>query len=149
MMHGNAADRAHLALVDDDTHSARMMIRMLLAHGAPSVDWMADADLAETTLRAALGPTGKDAPALVLVDLKSSSEATADFVSRLRSMPGSSELLIAAIAPSLERAHREPLLIAGADAVFQRHADANAYRREAASIVSFWVQHQHLEAVGT
>ena len=64
-------------------------------------------------------------------------------------MPQASSLLVAAMAPSLERAHREPLLVAGADAVFQRHADANAYRCEAASIVSFWVQHQHLEAVGT
>ena len=148
-MHGNAADRAHLALVDDDTHSARMMIRMLLAHGAPSVDWLADAEVAEATLRANATRTGAELPALVLVDLKSSSRATADFISRLRAAPGASSLLIAALAPSLERAYREPLLVAGADAVFQRHADANAYRREAASIVSFWVQHQRLEAVGT
>lgn len=148
-MNGNAADRAHLALVDDDTHSARMMIRMLLAHGAPSVDWLADAGVAETTFRASLAQTGSELPALVLVDLKSSSRATADFVSRLRAMPGASDLLIVAMAPSLERSCREPLLVAGVDAVFQRHADANAYRREAASIVSFWVQHQRLEAVGT
>ena len=148
-MYGNAAGRAHLALVDDDTHSARMMIRMLLAHGAPSVDWLADADVAETTFRDILTGTGKGLPALVLVDLKSSSRATADFISGLRALPGASDLLIAAMSPSLERAYREPLLAAGADAVFQRHAEANAYRREAASIVSFWVQNQHLEAVGT
>ncbi len=148
-MNGTAAGRAHLALVDDDTHSARMMIRMLLAHGAPSVDWLSDAQTAETTFRDTLARTGDDLPALVIVDLKSSSKATAEFVSRLRSMPGTADLLVAAMAPSLERAYREPLLVAGADAVFQRHADANAYRREAASIVSFWVQHQRLEAVGT
>lgn len=148
-MNGNAAGRAYLALVDDDTHSARMMIRMLLAHGAPSVDWLAGADVAETTLRDALGRTGTELPALVLVDLKSSSRATAEFVSLLRSLPGAGDLLIAAMSPSLERTYREPLLVAGVDAVFQRHADANAYRREAASIVSFGVQHQRLEAVGT
>ena len=148
-MHGNAADRAHLALVDDDTHSARMIIWMLLAHSAPSVDFLAIFMAADMTLRDTLARTGSEVPALVLVDLKSSSRATADFVSRLRSMPGGSELLIAAMAPSLERAYREPLLVAGVDAVFQRHAEANAYRREAASIVSFWVQHQRLEAVGT
>lgn len=148
-MNDNAADRARLALVDDDTHSARMMTRMLLAHGAPSVDWLADAELAESTFRDALSRTGGDRPALIVVDLKSSSRATAEFVSRLRAMPGSSELLIAAMAPSLERAHRDPLLVAGADAVFQRHAEANSYRREAASIVGFWAQHQRLEAVGT
>jgi len=148
-MYGNAAGSAHLALVDDDTHSARMMIRMLLAHGAPSVDWLADADAAETRFRDNSDVPGNDLPALVIVDLKSSSRATADFIARLRAMPQASSLLVAAMAPSLERAHREPLLVAGADAVFQRHADANAYRREAASIVSFWVQHQHLEAVGT
>ena len=148
-MNGSAAGRAYLALVDDDTHSARMMIRMLLAHGAPSVDWLSDVDAAETTFRDNLARTGVELPALVLVDLKSSSQATADFVARLRAMPGASDLLIAAMAPSLERPYREPLLVAGVDAVFQRHADAHAYRREAASIVSFWVQHQRLEAVGT
>lgn len=148
-MYGNAAGRAHLALVDDDTHSARMMIRMLLAHGAPSVDWLAAADVAEKTFLDENAGTSGDLPALVLVDLKSSSRATADFISRLRAMPKTADLLIAAMASDLDRSHREPLLIAGADAVFQRHADANAYRREAASIVSFWVQHQRLEAVGT
>lgn len=148
-MNGNAAGHAYMALVDDDTHSARMMIRMLLAHGAPSVDWLADGNAAKASLEDLLNSTAQNLPALVLVDLKASSQATADFVSWLRTLAGGGELLVGAMAPSLERHHREPLLAAGADAVFERHADLAAYRREAASIVGFWVQHQHLEAVGT
>lgn len=148
-MNGNAAGRAYMALVDDDTHSARMMIRMLLAHGAPSVDWLADEEVARTTFEELLGGPGRNMPSLVLVDLKSSSRATADFVSWLRTLPGGGELIVGAMAPNLERYFREPLLAAGADAVFERHGDLADYRREAASIVSFWVHNQHLDAVGT
>ncbi len=51
--------------------------------------------------------------------------------------------------PDLERETREALSVAGADAVFERQADIDSYRREAAAIVSFWVRNQHLDAVGT
>ena len=37
----------------------------------------------------------------------------------------------------------------GAAAVFERHGELNAYRREAANIVGFWVRTQRLDAVGT
>jgi len=138
-----------LALVDDDSHSARMMIRMLLAHGAPSVSWLDGEGMASGELRKLLEDGTATIPALVIVDLKSSSTATQDFVSALRAMPGGDALLIAAVSSTLEREPRELLLNAGADAVFQRHADINFFRREAAAIVSFWVRNQHLDAVGT
>ena len=53
------------------------------------------------------------------------------------------------MAPTLDRTTRENLLDAGADAVFERHAELQAYRAEAAAIVSFWVRNQRLDAVGT
>ena len=79
---------------------------------------------------------------------KASSAATPDFIAGLRKLEGAADLLIVAMAPSLERDVRDVLIAAGAEAVFQRHADFEAYRREAASLVSFWVRNQRLNAIG-
>lgn len=143
------AGQPFMALVDDDSHSARLMIRMLLAHGAPSVSWLNGEALATAEIHRLLDDDRATIPGLVVVDLKSSSEATLEFITKLRAMRDGHSLLIAAIAASLEREPGEALLSAGADAVFERHADINSYRREAAAIVSFWVRNQHLDAVGT
>jgi CheY-like chemotaxis protein len=143
------AGQPFMALVDDDSHSARLMIRMLLAHGAPSVSWLNGEALATAELGKLLEDDSAAIPGLVIVDLKRSSAATADFIVKLRGMRDGRSLLIAAIAPSLEREGRDALLAAGADAVFERQADINSFRREAAAIVSFWVRNQHLDAVGT
>lgn len=136
-----------IALVDDDFHSARLMMRMLAAHSGPQVEWLSEAGTALETLAGydALPPiNGK---CMVLVDLKASSNASRDFIIELlRRAPG---LLVVAMAPTLDRETRNALLDAGAAAVFERHAELNAYRREAASIVGFWVRSRRLDAVGT
>lgn len=148
-MNGHTGGQPYFALVDDDLHSARLLMRMLTAHSAPTVIWQENASLALTELEGCLANDNASIPALVLVDLKSSSEATEQFVKQLHALPGASSLLVAAVAPSLERVRRDALLDAGADAVFQRHADLDFYRREAAAIISFWVRNQRLDAVGT
>jgi CheY-like chemotaxis protein len=136
-----------IVLVDDDFHSTRLMVRMLNAHGGPQVETIGDAGMAleALTQRAALCPAGEQP--MVIVDLKASSCATAEFIADLRlAAPG---LLVVAMSPSLDRLCRDKLLDAGAAAVFERHADLNLYRREAASIVAYWVRGQRLNAVGT
>lgn len=143
------AGQPFLALVDDDSHSARLMIRMLLAHGAPSVSWLNGEAAATAELGKLLDDDNAALPGLVLVDLKSSSTATRDFIAKLRGMRDGRSLLIGAVAPNLERETRDVFLAAGADAVFERQAEINSFRREAAAIVSFWVRNQHLDAVGT
>ncbi len=148
-MNSHGAAQPFMALVDDDSHSARLMIRMLLAHGAPSVSWLDGEVTASTELGKLLDDRKATLPGLVIVDLKSSSTATADFIRKLRGMQDGTALLIAAMASTLDREVREVLLEAGADAVFERQADIDFYRREAAAIVSFWVRNQRLEAVGT
>lgn len=148
-MTARLSGQPYLALVDDDSHSARLQIRMLLAHGAPSVSWLQGGEAAMAELATQLQAGGLDLPGLVIVDLKSNSEATATFVRGLRALPGGSGLLIAAMAQVPARDSRDALEAAGADAVFERHAEVESYRREAASIVRFWVRHQHLDAVGT
>lgn len=143
------AGQPFMVLVDDDSHSARLMIRMLLAHGAPSVSWLNGEALATAEIGKLLENEHAPIPGLAIIDLKDTSNATGDFIAKLRAMPDGHALLIAAMAPNLDREPREALLAAGADAVFERHADINTYRREAAAIVSFWVRNQHLDAVGT
>ena len=135
-----------IALVDDDFYSARLMTRMLAAHGGPSVSLLSNPDEAVAHL-ATLAETDEPGGCMVVVDLKSSSGATGEFIARLkRSAPS---LLVVAMAPSLDRDTRNTLHDAGAAAVFERHADLDLYRREAASIVAFWVRNQRLDAVGT
>ena len=138
-----------LVLVDDDPHSARLLTRMLLAHGAPSIQWIESSAEGLSQIKELLSGTAKHLPGLVIVDLKASSTASAEFIAEVTGLERSRSLVIAAMAPSLDRATRESLLDAGADAVFERHADLQAYRAEAAAIVSFWVRNQRLDAVGT
>jgi hypothetical protein len=113
------------------------------------VSWLNGEALATAELGKTLDDDRAPLPGLVIVDLKNSSAATRDFIVKLRAMRDGRSLLIAAIAPSLEKDVRDVLLNAGADAVFERRADINSFRREAAAIVSFWVRNQHLDAVGT
>lgn len=148
-MTSHGAVQPFMVLVDDDSHSARLMIRMLLAHGAPSVSWLDNEAVATAELGQLLNNSRATLPGLVIVDLKSSSTATADFIAKLRGMKDGPALLIAAMSSTLDREVREVLLNAGADAVFERQANIDFYRREAAAIVSFWVRNQRLEAVGT
>lgn len=136
-------------LVDDDGHSARLLTRMLFAHGAPSIEWIESSEAGLSQIKSLLLDRARTLPGLVVVDLKSSSTASAEFVSKIASLPRSQSLLIAVMVAEPNRVTRERLLEAGADAVFERHADLQAYRAEAAAIVSFWVRNQRLEAVGT
>jgi CheY-like chemotaxis protein len=149
MNYMTTAPQPFLALVDDDLHSSRLMTRMLLAHGAPSVEALEGSRAAAAKLGPLLADPHAQLPGLVLVDLKETADATRDFIAGLVKLPRGGELVVAAMAPSLERETRDGLLQAGATAVFQRHADMDAYRREAAAIVSFWVRHQRLNAIGT
>jgi CheY-like chemotaxis protein len=131
-----------IALVDDDFHSARLMTRTLEACGAPSISRMPNAEHALDVLA---GLTAQ-AEILAVVDLKSSSTATRDFIERLKTRAPS--VLVVAIATSLDRETRGKLIEAGAAAVFERHSDIALYRREAASIVNFWAR-QRLDRTGT
>lgn len=143
-----ASARPFVALVDDDSHSARLITRMLLAHGSPEVRWLDGPVNGTEAIAEMLADPTAARPSLVIVDLKTSSAATRDFVSALRRGPGGSSLLIVAMAPVLDKDIRDTLIDGGADAVFQRHAELESYRREVASIVSYWVRNQRLHAIG-
>lgn len=139
----------YMALVDNDPHSARLLTRMLLAHGAPSIRWMETAQAATTELATLLASRHGHVPDLLIVDLKDGPQASREFIAMVRALPRSHQLMIAALAPALERHERDALFDAGADAVFERHADVESYREEAAGIVSFWVRSHRLDAVGS
>ena len=136
-----------IVLVDDDFHSARLLTRMLVAHGGPVVERFNDPEAALQALAAIDAAAPGAVQCVVVVDLKTSSTATHDFIVRLKH--DSPSLVVVAMSPSLDRGTRNGLLDAGAAAVFERHGELNAYRREAANIVGFWVRSQRLDAVGT
>lgn len=137
-----------VALVDDDQHSAQLLTRMLLAHGSPRVQWYGDAQTGHATLTGTLMDPRATWPGLIIIDLKAHSQANADFLRSIQPMAHRKGVNAVVMAPSAETAQRNALEQAGAAAVFQRHSERDAYRREAASLVSFWARSQRLDAVG-
>ena len=138
----------YIALVDDDAHSARLLTRMLLAHGSPRIADFASAADAVTQLTPVLSQGPQAWPSMLIVDLKSHSVANLEFVTALAPIIGKLDIPLVVMAQSAERPSASALHDAGAAAVFTRHADREAYRREAANIVSFWARCQRLDAVG-
>ncbi|MDB5529695.1 MAG: response regulator transcription factor [Devosia sp.] len=136
----------YYALVDDDAHSAHLLTRMLLAHGAPRIVTFANATDAIARLFPSLA-TPATWPSLVIIDLKAHSAANLEFVALLAPVIGN-DIPVVVMAQRPDRQHIADLHDAGADAVFTRHAERDAYRREAANIVSFWARSQRLDAVG-
>ena len=67
---------------------------------------------------------------------------------RMLAIANALEGMSQAEAARLVSMERQALHDAGASAVFFRQADLDAYRHEAAAIVSFWARHQRLDAVG-
>lgn len=141
-------DTPFIALIDDDGHSAHLLTRMLLAHGAPDVRHFDTAESGEDFLSITLADTGLEWPGLVIVDLKAHSGANLEFVARKQALLRQKGIPLAVMMQPTDRAGRQALQDAGASVVFFRQAELSAYRHEAASIVSFWARHQRLDAVG-
>lgn len=147
-LNGHVEKAPFVALVDDDQQSAQLLTRMLLAHGSPAIRWYGDAAAGHDMLASAVADTASDWPGLVIVDLKSHSGANVEFLRSIQSVIRNTGLPVVAMTQCAERVSRDTLLEAGATTVFFRHAELGAYRREAASLVSFWARSQRLEAVG-
>lgn len=137
-----------VALVDDDRHSAHLLTRMLLAHGSPDIQWYGGAADGRLMLANVLADPAANWPGLLIVDLKAHSDANLEFVASIQSLARQKGVPVVVMSAPLDRQGREALHDAGASAVFFRYAELDAYRREAAGIVSFWARSQRLDAVG-
>lgn len=132
-------DQPLIALADDDTESARAMLRTLAELGQRRVKWHGDAERSLRLFAETFRQDRRRWPSLIIVDLKSSVSANADFIRALADI--ATPPLVVALAPSLERDTRTALITAGAAAVFERHTDPVAYQREIASLVGFLDRH--------
>ncbi len=147
-MQPDISDPPFIVLIDDDDHSAYLLTRMLAAHGAPPVRHFAAEDDGEWALLAILNDHELTWPGLVIVDLKANSGANLAFVTRISGLLRQKGIPLVVMVPPTDRQGRQPLLDAGASAIFFRQAELDAYRREVAAIVSFWARHQCLDAIG-
>ena len=143
-----SGDQPFIALIDDDGHSAHLLTRMLLAHGAPDVRHFNLPTAGEAFLTATLADANREWPGLVIVDLKAHSGANLEFVIRNQALLRQKGIPLAVMTQPMDRAGCEALREAGASVVFFRQADLDAYRHEAAAMVSFWARYQRLDAVG-
>jgi DNA-binding response OmpR family regulator len=141
-------DTPFIALIDDDGHSAHLLTRMLLAHGAPEVKHFDGAADGEAFLANTLADVNCEWPGMVIVDLKAHSGANLDFLARNQALLRQKGIPLAVMTQTTDRATRQSLHDAGASAVFFRQAELDAYRHEAAAMVSFWARNQRLDAVG-
>lgn len=147
-MNTSVENASYIALVDDDEHSARLLTRMLLAHGSPLVTWLGGADDGRECLQKVLADPNANWPSLVIVDLKSHSGANLEFLASLGTLIRQKGVPLAVMSQDMELETQAAIKAAGAGAVFLRQAEREAYRRETAAIVSFWARHQRLDAVG-
>lgn len=141
-------DEPFIVLIDDDGHSAHLLTRMLAAHGAPEIRHFASAEEGEEQLAAMVRDVRNVWPSLVIVDLKSHSRANIEFLGRNHAAMRQKGIPLAVMTAPIDRPAREALHHAGASRVFFRQARLDAYRQEAAAIVSFWARTQRLDAVG-
>ncbi|MEQ9636880.1 MAG: hypothetical protein RLW68_12435 [Devosia marina] len=141
-------DMPFIALIDDDGHSAHLLTRMLTANGSPQVIHADSAEAGEAFLLECLSDIEREWPGLVIVDLKAHSGANLEFVTRHQTLLRQKGIPLAVMMQTTDRADRQAMQDAGAAAVFFRQAELEAYRREAAAIVSFWARNQRLDAVG-
>lgn len=140
-MTDSADDAPVFALVDDHIHSARLFSRTLReTEGVAQVKWLGNAERAFRALVRLLGDTDGNTPDMIVVDLKSHSGANEDFIARLSPHAQNAGIPLAAVVAGLNADTHQRLLEAGANAVFERHHDFQAYRREIAQICSFWVR---------
>jgi DNA-binding NtrC family response regulator len=139
---------SHIALIDDDVHSARLFVRTLSEQGVWLTKWLGDAIRGERLLTQQFEDDRYNWPSLVIVDLRAHSTATLEFVARIAPMAEASGSMVVAVMPTINKSVRDALHAAGAAAVFERHAELTSYRQEAASIISFWARNQRLDAVG-
>lgn len=137
-----------IALIDDDGHSAHLLTRILAECGAPNALHLGDAVDGLAALRACLDDNTAAWPELLVVDLKSHSDATLEFVAQNHGWLRHKGVELAVMIPPTDRSGRNRYFEAGVDAVFFRQPELDAYRREVEGIVSFWARNQRLDAVG-
>lgn len=134
-------------LVDDDPHSARLLRRTLGALCDEAINWIDIADHGLSQIKTVLSGPDIGLFTMIVVDLKGSSRATAEFVARIPSQRRGIPVAAMAFEDGPDAAGS--LLRAGADAVFVRRGDLLAYREEASALVEFQRRWSHLDAVGT
>lgn len=137
-----------IALIDDDTHSAYLLSRILAECGAPHALHLGDGVEGLAALRRLLADTNGAWPDLLVVDLKSHSKASLEFVTDHHLWLHQKGVELAVVIPPTDRHGRNAYFEAGTDAVFFRQPELDAYRREAEGIVSFWARNARLDAVG-
>lgn len=136
-----ADDKPVFVLVDDHIHSARQLSRALADAPDPAfLLWLGGADRGARVLNEIFTRRPERIPDMVIVNLKGHSTATAEFIGAIETLVRDAGVPVVALASSLDAPTRNALIEAGADGVFERHADLDMYRREMAQLTRFWVR---------
>lgn len=137
-----------IGLIDDDGHSAHLFMRMFAANDGPAVHHYGDEHNGAANLALVLNDPRSHWPDLLVVDLKGHSGANLEFLRRHRAWLHQKGVALVVMVPPTNRAGRMVYHEAGANAVFFRQPELDAYRRELAGIIDFWARTERLDAVG-
>lgn len=137
-----------IGLIDDDSHSASLFMKMLGEMGGPAVCYFGDGVSGLDGLRRVLDDTLAQWPDFLVIDLKDHSGANVEFIRRHQAWLGQRGVDLVAMVPPVDRGGRRIYLEAGAAAVFFRQPEFAAYRRELTGITEFWARNDRLDAVG-
>lgn len=137
-----------IALIDDDSHSAELLMRVLAECGCADAVHLGDADTGRAALAVLLSDSQAVWPDLLIVDLKAHSRAALEFIGAVQGWLRHKGVDLAVMIPPTDRLGRNRYFEAGADAVFFRQPERDAYRREAEGIISFRARSERLDAVG-
>lgn len=133
-----------LFLIDDDSHSARFLMRKLEnaceQRGGLRCEWFGSADDGHKMMTAMPDNTPEERPDLVIVDLKSNSRANEDFISVIAPIARYAGITLVTMVTKADDKKRKALLRAGAAEVFERCADIEEFKAEVAEIIEFSVR---------
>lgn len=126
---------ACVALVDNDVHSARLLMRTLTQEGIGPARWLGSARRSLRLLNYDL-PLKAKWPSMLVVNIP----AGAQFVTAIGHLARKHDAQIVALIEPERPDLREGLLKAGAARVFERQPDRDAYRARIAALGEYWKQ---------
>ncbi len=130
-------------LIDDDQNSAAFLMRKLdsaESRFGVQCQWFNSAESGHEMMMAISATSSQDRPDLVIVDLKSSSQANENFLVSVAEIARSAGVPLVTMVNSADTDKRAALRRAGADEIFKRPADVMEYRSEVERLIEFSAQ---------
>lgn len=128
-------------LIDDDPHSARFLMRKLEnacgERAGIRCEWFGDMNTSQNMLADLPSKAPEERPDLVIVDIKSHSQANEKFIAAISPAVKAANVILVAMTHKTDSKKQKLLLNAGAEKIFERHAKLEKFETEVTKIIRF------------